>query len=75
VRPLTTKERAILQTFPPDFEFVGNKSEVEQMLGNAVPVKMAEFIARGFLTYLDSTKVISNNLHSRVPTLQPALFS
>lgn len=74
VRPLTTKERAIIQTFPPNFEFIGNKSEVEQMLGNAVPVKMAEFIARGFLDYLNSTKVVAKRERSHAATLQPTLF-
>ncbi len=74
VRPLSTKERAILQTFPPNFEFVGNKSEVEQMLGNAVPVRMAEFIARGFLTYLNNTQITHNSVRSQTSTLQPALF-
>ncbi len=74
VRPLTTKERAIIQTFPPKFEFVGNKSEIEQMLGNAVPVKMAEFIARGFLSYLENTEVAPNYVRPRASASQPALF-
>lgn len=46
VRSLTSKERSYIQTFPKDFVFIGTKSDVEQMIGNAVPVKMAEFIAR-----------------------------
>jgi DNA (cytosine-5)-methyltransferase 1 len=46
VRALTSKERSFIQTFPNDFEFTGTKSAIEQMIGNAVPVKMAEFIAR-----------------------------
>jgi DNA (cytosine-5)-methyltransferase 1 len=74
VRPLTTKERAILQTFPPNFEFVGNKSEVEQMLGNAVPVKMAEFIANAFRLYLAQTRVIPKRQKARVQPSQPSLF-
>jgi DNA (cytosine-5)-methyltransferase 1 len=75
VRPLTTKERAIIQTFPPNFEFIGNKSEIEQMLGNAVPVKMAEFIARGFLNYLDNTKVIPDYVRTQAQHSQPNLFN
>jgi DNA (cytosine-5)-methyltransferase 1 len=74
VRPLTTKERAILQTFPPNFTFLGNKSEVEQMLGNAVPVKMAEFIANAFQHYLSQTRVIPKHQQTRVQPSQPALF-
>ncbi len=45
VRPLTTIERSYLQTFPKDFKFFGNKSDLEQMIGNAVPVKLAEYVA------------------------------
>ncbi len=45
VRALTTIERSYIQTFPKDFEFEGTKSNLEQMIGNAVPVKLAEYIA------------------------------
>ena len=45
VRPLTTKERSMIQTFPENFIFMGGKSDMEQMIGNAVPVKLGEFIA------------------------------
>ena len=45
VRPLTTIERSYLQTFPKDFKFIGGKSDLEQMIGNAVPVKLAECVA------------------------------
>ena len=45
VRPLTTLERSYLQTFPKDFKFFGSKSDLEQMIGNAVPVKLAESVA------------------------------
>jgi DNA (cytosine-5)-methyltransferase 1 len=74
VRPLTTQERAILQTFPADFEFIGNKSDIEQMLGNAVPVKMAAFIAKAFQLYLTQTRVIPKHQQARAQTSQPALF-
>lgn len=46
VRSLTTKERSLIQTFPNDFIFNGTKSNLEQVIGNAVPVKMAEFFAK-----------------------------
>ena len=41
---LTTGERALIQTFPNDYKWVGNKTDVEQMIGNAVPVNLAEFV-------------------------------
>lgn len=52
VRPLTSKERSYIQTFPPEFSFVGAKTDIEQAIGNAVPVKMAEYIARHILKYM-----------------------
>ncbi len=51
VRPLTTIERSYLQTFPKDFKFFGNKSDLEQMIGNAVPVKLAECVANSINEY------------------------
>ena len=55
VRPLTQKERSYLQTFPESFEFIGAKTNVEQMIGNAVPVKLAEYLATNFKGYIDKT--------------------
>lgn len=46
VRALTTIERSYIQTFPKDFKFQGTKSNLEQMIGNAVPVKLAEYVAQ-----------------------------
>ena len=61
VRPLTTIERSYLQTFPKDFKFSGNKSDLEQMIGNAVPVKLAECVAsciNEYRTNLTDNKII-----------------
>ncbi len=44
-RPLTIRECARLQAFPDDFVFIGTQSERIQMIGNAVPVLLAERIA------------------------------
>lgn len=46
-RPLTTAERAEIQTFPPGFEWKGSRTDIEQMIGNAVPVRMAKYVAEG----------------------------
>lgn len=51
VRSLTTKERSYIQTFPEDFIFEGTKTAVEQAIGNAVPVKLAEYVANCILHY------------------------
>lgn len=52
VRPLTTKERSMIQTFPENFHFVGSKSEIEQMIGNAVPVNLGKFVANAISSYI-----------------------
>ena len=46
VRALTTIERSYIQTFPKKFNFTGTKSNLEQMIGNAVPVKLAKHVAQ-----------------------------
>ena len=57
VRALTVAERSYIQTFPHDFIFEGGKSDLNQMIGNAVPVKLAEYVGRALLTYItDTTK-------------------
>lgn len=54
IRPLTTIERSYIQTFPRDFKFVGNKTDLEQMIGNAVPVNLANFVASAINKYIAS---------------------
>lgn len=51
VRPLTTIERSYLQTFPKQFIFEGSKTNLEQMIGNAVPVNLANFVATSIKNY------------------------
>ena len=51
IRSLTTKERSMIQTFPEYFKFDGTKTDVEQMIGNAVPVNLGTFIAKALLQY------------------------
>lgn len=51
IRPLTTRERSYIQTFPEDFTFIGSKTDREQAIGNAVPVKLAEYVANCILEY------------------------
>lgn len=54
-RALTPKERSYMQTFPKDFIFEENKTNTNQMIGNAVPVNLAEYVARAIKKY--DTKV------------------
>ena len=54
VRPLTTLERSYLQTFPENFNWANlSKSVLEQVIGNAVPVKLAEYVANCIKEYID----------------------
>ncbi|MDV2990810.1 MAG: Modification methylase HaeIII [Chroococcidiopsis sp. SAG 2025] len=64
LRPLTTIERSYIQTFPKDFQFKGSKSDLEQMIGNAVPVKLAEYVARCILEYVEDS---SSNIAYYLP--------
>jgi len=52
IRALTTLERALIQTFPADFRWIGTKTDMEQMIGNAVPVKLSEFVAKSLLNHI-----------------------
>lgn len=52
IRPLTTKERSLIQTFPKEFHFEGSKTDIEQMIGNAVPVNLAKYVASTVADYL-----------------------
>jgi DNA (cytosine-5)-methyltransferase 1 len=57
LRPLTTLERARLQTFPADFVFSGAKTVLEQQIGNAVPVQLAAYVAGCILEFIRDRKV------------------
>ena len=52
IRALTTLERALIQTFPTYYKWTGSKTAVEQMIGNAVPVKLAEFVANALAKHI-----------------------
>jgi len=51
VRALTPIERSYIQTFPQTYIFEGSKTDMNKMIGNAVPVKLAEFIAEAITMY------------------------
>jgi DNA (cytosine-5)-methyltransferase 1 len=45
-RRLSWQEAATIQTFPPGMEFSGNLTSKYKQIGNAVPVKLAEVVAK-----------------------------
>lgn len=51
VRQLTPKERARLQTFPKRFKYDCSATAADLMVGNAVPVKLAEHVGKVILRY------------------------
>lgn len=79
VRPLTTTERARIQTFPSSFRFIGNKTDTEQMIGNAVPVNLAAYVAGCLKEYISTKTIFSeepieNQVRYEVKNKQLSLF-
>lgn len=55
IRPLTCYERSLIQTFPKDFDWGdSSKTNLNQVIGNAVPVKLAEYVARCIKIYINN---------------------
>ena len=51
-RPLTVREYARIQTFPDDYVFKGGMAAQYKQIGNAVPVKLAQAVARQIAEFL-----------------------
>ena len=56
IRPLTSKERSMIQTFPEKYILIGNKTDVEQVIGNAVPVNLAKYVAKYLKKFIENSK-------------------
>lgn len=61
-RYLTLRECARLQGFPDSFHFVGNLSDRARLIGNAVPIPLAQALARPLLRWLE------NGVRSEAPS-------
>lgn len=56
LRSFTHREYARLQTFPDSWEFIGkSKRDIHLQIGNAVPVRFAERLARNLAAALDAS--------------------
>jgi DNA (cytosine-5)-methyltransferase 1 len=56
VRYFTVRESARLQTFPDNYKFEGAWSEAMRQLGNAVPVKLGETVAKSVAVALSAPR-------------------
>lgn len=57
-RAISLREAALLQTFPPNYEFVNPNEPISidrvgKLIGNAVPVKLGEVIAKSILQHIN----------------------
>lgn len=57
LRTLTTKERSMIQTFPENWILSGTKTDLEQVIGNAVPCNLARFVGESIIEYLKNPAV------------------
>ena len=58
-RTITPREAARIQSFPDSFVFIGNKTSICKQIGNAVPPKLAYFLAyvvKELLDYYEKVK-------------------
>jgi len=62
IRPLTTRERSMVQSFPESYILTENKTHIEQIIGNAVPVKLAEYVALRLKEYISAKEASSNKM-------------
>lgn len=56
-RTITVREAARLQSFDDDFDFVGTQGNAYQMIGNAVPPKLAKSIGMAVFTFLKDFEI------------------
>lgn len=53
LRRITINEAIRIQTFPDEYIFKGNKGKIYTQIGNAVPCKLAEAVAKMVIYYLN----------------------
>jgi len=62
----------MIQTFPEDFDFSGTKTNIEQMIGNAVPVNLGYFIADAIFRFSGDERYF--NVEKRPAVRQLSFF-
>ena len=56
-RTLSVREAARIQSFPDDFEFIGNQQDTYVQVGNAVPPLLGKAIGESIKKYLENNKI------------------
>lgn len=56
-RSITPREAALLQSFDQDYEFLGSRGNVYEMIGNAVPPQLAKALGNAIVELLKKYKV------------------
>lgn len=70
-RTLSVREAARIQSFPDEFEFVGNQQDTYVQVGNAVPPLLGRAIGMSVKTYLDK---VANGILDDTSETQLSLF-
>lgn len=60
IRNLSYLERSVIQTFPLDFIWDASLASTEQMIGNAVPVKLANYVATCLMRFIKGDTDLHN---------------
>lgn len=68
-RRLSWQEAAAIQTFPKTMEFCGNLTSKYKQIGNAVPVKLAQVLAKDLVKRLEAAQKCQLDFESEVESL------
>lgn len=72
VRYFSVRECARIQTFPDEWIFAGSWTESMRQLGNAVPVRLAEVVARELKNTIDRAETVATKLKAGAFAYQKA---
>ena len=59
LRRLCPRECAAIQTFPPEWDIQGSRAQQYRQIGNAVPVRLATFVAQSLANHVSSALLYS----------------
>lgn len=57
LRRITIREAIRIQSFPDDYVFCGTKGKIYTQIGNAVPCKLAESVAKAVIEYISNENI------------------